>query len=49
MNGERFAKFAQDSLLPILMPFNGIHPCSIVIMDNASIRHMDEIADLIET
>ena len=49
MNGERFAKFVQDSLLPILMPFNGTNPRSIVIMDNASIHHVDEIADLIET
>ena len=49
MNGERFTKFVQDSLLTILMPFNGTNPCSIVIMDNASIHHVDEIADLIET
>ena len=31
------------------MPFNGTNPRSIVIMDNASIHHVDEIADLIET
>ena len=36
------------SLLPVLMPFNSINPCSIVIMDNVSIHHVDEIADLIE-
>ena len=49
MNGDRFAKFVQDSLLPILMPFNGVNPRSVVVMDNASIHHVDEIADLIET
>ena len=49
MNGERFAKFVQDSLLPVLMPFNGSNPRSVVIMDNASIHHVDEIHDLIVT
>lgn len=49
MNGERFAKFVQDSLLPVLMPFNGTNPRSVVIMDNASIHHVEEIANLIET
>ena len=43
MNGDRFAKFVWDSLLPVLMPFNGTNPRSIVIMDNASIHHVDEI------
>ena len=49
MNGDRFAKFVQDSLLPILMPLNCVNPRSVVVMDNASIHHVDEIADLIET
>ena len=31
------------------MPFNGVNPRSVVVMDNASIHHVDEIADLIET
>ena len=49
MNGERFAKFVQDSLLPVLMPFNGTNPRSVVIMDNAGIHYVEEIANLIET
>ena len=49
MNGERFAKFVQDSLLPVLMPFNGTNSRSIVIMDSANIHHVEEITDLIET
>ena len=48
-NGERFAKFVKDVLLPHLMPFNGINPCSVVIMDNASIHHVHEVTNLIET
>ena len=34
--GEVFGDFVRRSLLPILQPFNGINPCSVVIMDNAS-------------
>ena len=28
---------------PTLMPFNGLNPKSIVIMDNGSIHHIDEV------
>ena len=49
MSGERFARFVQDSLVPILIPFNCTNPRSVVVMDNASIHHMDEIVHLIET
>lgn len=48
MNGDRFAKFVEDDLLPHLLPFNCINPRSVVIMDNASIHHVHEVIDLIE-
>lgn len=48
MNGELFAGFVQHSLLPILQPFNGLNPKS-VILDNASIHHVQKVKDLIET
>ena len=48
MNGERFKNFVRDVLLPHLNPFNGINPRSVVIMDNASIHHVEEVIDLIE-
>ena len=35
-------------MLPVLMPFNGSYPRSIVIMDNASIHHVQDVIDLIE-
>ena len=47
VNGEVFGDFVRRSLLPILQPFNGINPCSVVIMDNASIHHLEEIEDMI--
>ena len=47
-NGEKFSEFVQKCLLPCLNPFNGINSWSVVVMDNASIHHMDEVEDLIE-
>ena len=48
VNGEKFVQFITEYLLPILMPFNYINPRSVVIMDNASIHHVDDVTDLIE-
>ena len=48
MNGERFAHFIEQCLLPMLQPFNGINPHSVVIMDNASIHHVENVTQLIE-
>ena len=47
VNGERFEDFIRSCLLPILQPFNGTNPHSVVIMD-ASIHHVDGVIDLIE-
>lgn len=46
---EKNSEFIERSLLPLLMPFNGNNPNSIVIMDNASIHHCDGIVELIES
>lgn len=48
VNGEKFERFVKESLLPVLMPFNGVNPHSVVVMDNASIHHVHAVADLIE-
>lgn len=37
-----------EALLPVLQPFDGINSHSVVIMDNASIHHVDGVIDLIE-
>ncbi len=44
-NGDTFCNFIQRHLLPFLEPFNG-H--SVVVMDNCSIHHVQEIAEVIE-
>ena len=34
--------------MPHVMPFDGINPHSVVIMDNASIHHVDGIVQMIQ-
>jgi transposase len=48
VNGDKFIRFVKESLLPVLQPFNGVNSHSIVIMDNASIHHVEEVSNLIE-
>ena len=43
VDGEIFMEFLQKQVLPILLPFDGHNPRSVVIMDNASIHHVDAI------
>ena len=42
-NGETFYNFVQTHLLPHLMPYNGINPHSVVVLDNCSIHHVVEV------
>lgn len=46
VNGENFYDFIRGDLIPELLPFDGCNPRSIVIMDNCSIHHIQEVADL---
>jgi transposase len=47
VTGEVFVKFVRNCLLPILQPFNGTNSHSVVVMDNASVHHYEEVADII--
>ena len=47
VNGDRFFVFVRRDMLPLLMPFDGQSPNSIIIMDNASIHHVDQVTELI--
>ena len=40
---------SKDTVLPILNPFNGMNPLSVVIMDNCMIHYVDPLIDMIET
>ena len=48
VNGEKFELFVRSCLLPVLQPFNWINPRSVVVLDNASIHHVESISDIIE-
>lgn len=47
-DGDTFYDFVQTYLLPQLMPYNGINPHSVVIMDNCSIHHVPEVVKSIQ-
>lgn len=47
VTGEEFVKFVRCSLLPILQPFNGTNSHSVIVMDNASVHHHEEVVDII--
>ena len=47
VNGEKFVHFFCQCVLPIIMPFDGENPHSIVVMDNASIHHLDKVHGII--
>ena len=47
VSGETFLQFVQQSLLNIVQPFNGTNPRSVVILDNASIHHVEAVTSII--
>ena len=44
VNGDEFFDFLRASNM---MPFNGTNPQSIVIMDNCSVHHVEEVTELL--
>ena len=49
INGDIFCSFIERCLTPILQPFNGSNERSVVVMDNASIHHVDKVAKAIQS
>ena len=47
VNGDNFYDFVEKFLLPHLLPFDGKNPHSVVVLDNCSLHHIDEIVDMI--
>ena len=47
-NGEMFAGFVQRCIVPIMLPFNGSNPRSVLVLDNASIHHVQEVHQMID-
>lgn len=49
VNEEVFLDFLERSLLPQLLPFDGVNPHSVVLMDNAAIHHTDRVVTIIRS
>ena len=47
-NGDTFHQFILKNLLPHLQAFNGTNPHSVLVMDNCSIHHVQEISETIQ-
>ena len=48
VNAETFETFLSIELSSELFPFDGANPRSIVVMDNASIHHVDKVVEFLE-
>lgn len=49
VNEDVFCNFLERHLLPYLLPFNGVNPRSVVLLDNASIHHTTRPVELIQS
>ena len=47
VTADKFKHYAENALVPHLRPFNGVNAHSVVILDNASIHHVDGVVDTI--
>ena len=48
VSGEVFKTFLEEKLNPLLQLFNGANANSIIVMDNATIHHVDGVVELLE-
>ena len=46
VNESVFFDFVRGTLIPQMLPFDGINPRSIAVMDNLSVHHVQHIVDL---
>jgi len=49
VNGPKFEEFVEQFLAPVINPFDGVNPNSVVVLDNASIHHVDRVVQAIQT
>lgn len=47
-DGDTFYSFVQTYLLPHVMPFDGMNPHSVVVLDNCAIHHIVEVKSMLE-
>ena len=47
VDGEMFCDFVRGTLIPNMLPFDGLNPTSIVVMDNCSIHHVTKVKSML--
>ena len=45
---EKFYDFVRGTLIPNMLPFDGLNPTSIVVMDNGSIHHVAVVKSMLD-
>lgn len=48
LDGEKFCDFVRGTLIPNMLPFDGLKPTSMVVMDNCSIHHVAEVKSMLD-
>ena len=48
VNGEMFCDLVRGTLIPNMLPFDGMNPTSIVVMDNCSIHLVAEVKSMLD-
>jgi len=49
VNGDKFFDYVRGSLIPQMNPFDGTSSRSIAVLDNCSIHHVTEVADIFKS
>lgn len=47
VDGDMFVDFIRGSLIPNMLPHDDVNPTSIVVMDNCTIHHVDEVKSIL--
>ena len=47
LNGERFLDYLRGSLIPEMLPFDGISARTVLVLDNCSVHHVSSALELL--
>ena len=48
VDGSKFVDFIQGKLIPEMQPFDGENTRSILVLDNCSVHHVQEVSELLD-
>ena len=48
VNGEIFCDFVRGTSIPNMLPFDGLNPTSVAVMDNCSIHHVAKVKSMLD-